>query len=64
LGMTMNGKKQLLTMLKEEFNRWEELPIGMSEEQITAPQLPSNRFIKAVVFDRTCIINRWRRRLG
>jgi hypothetical protein len=45
----MNDKKQILTMLKEEFNRWEELLAGLSEAQITAPQLPSNLSIKDVI---------------
>ena len=45
----MNDKKQILTMLKEEFNRWENLLGGMSEEQITAPHLPSNLSIKDVI---------------
>ena len=45
----MNDKKQIITMLKEEFNRWEELLAGMSEEQITAPHLPSNLSIKDVI---------------
>jgi len=45
----MNDKKQILTMLKEEFNRWEELLAGMSEEQITASHLPSDLSIKDVI---------------
>jgi hypothetical protein len=45
----MNDKKQILKMLKEEFNRWEELLASMSEAQITNPQLPSNRSIKDVM---------------
>jgi len=45
----MNDKKQILTMLKEEFNRWEELLASLSEEQITAPPLPSNLSIKDVI---------------
>jgi hypothetical protein len=45
----MNDKKQIITMLKEEFNRWEELLAGMSEEQISAPHLPSNLSIKDVI---------------
>lgn len=45
----MNDKKQIITMLKAEFNRWEELLAGMSEEQITAPHLPSNLSIKDVI---------------
>jgi hypothetical protein len=45
----MNDKKQIITMLKEEFTRWEELLAGMSEEQITAPHLPSHWSIKDVI---------------
>ncbi len=45
----MNDKKQILTMLKEEFNRWEELLAGLSEAQITDPQLPANLSIKDVI---------------
>lgn len=45
----MNDKKQILTVLKEEFNRWEELLAGMSEAQITAPHLPSDLSIKDVI---------------
>ncbi len=45
----MNDKKQMIAMLKEEFNRWEELLAGMSEEQITDPHLPSNLSIKDVI---------------
>lgn len=45
----MNDKQQILTMLRSEFNRWEELLAGMSEAQITAPQLPSNQSIKDVI---------------
>ncbi len=45
----MNDKKQILTTLKEEFNRWEELLSGMSEERITAPHLSSNWSIKDVI---------------
>ena len=36
-------------MLNEEFNRWEELLASMTEEQITAPRLPSNLSIKDVI---------------
>lgn len=42
----MNDKTQMITMLRDEFNRWEELLAGLSEEQITAPQLPSDLSIK------------------
>ena len=45
----MSGKQQILSTLREEFNRWEELLAGLSEEQITAPQLPSNLSIKDVM---------------
>ena len=45
----MNGKQQILTTLREEFSRWEELLASMSEEQITAPHLPSNLSIKDVI---------------
>jgi hypothetical protein len=47
--MIMNDKQHILTMCRDEFNRWEELVAGMSEEQITTPQLPSNLSIKDVV---------------
>ena len=45
----MDGKKQILEILREEFDRWEELLASLSEEQITAPQLPSNLSIKDVI---------------
>jgi len=45
----MNDKQRTLTTLREEFNRWEELLASMSEEQITAPYLPSNLSIKDVI---------------
>lgn len=45
----MNDKTKIITMLREEFNRWEELLAGMSEEQIAAPHLPSNLSIKDVI---------------
>ncbi len=45
----MSDKMQLITMLREEFNRWEELLVGMNEAQVTAPQLPSNLSIKDVI---------------
>lgn len=38
----MNMKEHILTALREQFNRWEELLASMSDEQITAPLLPSN----------------------
>jgi len=45
----MDGKKQILEMLEEEFNRWEALLASMREAQITAPRLPSNLSIKDVI---------------
>ena len=36
-------------MLKEVFNRWDELLAGMSEEQATDPSLPSNWSVKDVM---------------
>ena len=45
----MNDKQQILTTLREEFNHWEELLASLSEEQITAPHLPSNLSIKDVM---------------
>jgi len=35
----MNDKQQILTTLRGEFDRWEELLASLSEEQITAPHL-------------------------
>jgi len=45
----MNNKTQIITMLKEEFNRWEELLASLTEAQLTAPHLPGNWSIKDVV---------------
>lgn len=45
----MNDKNEILRMLKEEFNQWEELLRGLREEYITNPQLPSGLSIKDVV---------------
>ena len=45
----MHDKQHILTTLREEFNRWEALLASLSEEQITAPQLPSNLSIKDVI---------------
>jgi hypothetical protein len=47
--MNMNDKTQIITMLREEFNRWEELLASISEEQIITPHLPANLSIKDVV---------------
>jgi len=45
----MSMKQHILAALREEFNRWEELLAGMSEEQLTAPLLPSHWSIKDVI---------------
>jgi len=45
----MDDIKQILKMLREEFNRWEELLASMSEEQIIDPHLPSNLSVKDLV---------------
>ena len=45
----MNMKEHILTALREQFNRWEELLASMSDEQITAPYLSSNWSIKDVI---------------
>lgn len=45
----MNDKHSILRALREEFSRWEALLAGLSEEQITAPQLAENWSIKDVI---------------
>ena len=45
----MQGKQELLTLLKEEFARWDELLSSLSEERLTAPYLPGGLSIKDVV---------------
>ena len=45
----MNNKQQLLTALREEFNRWEALLASLSEAQITTPALPENWSVKDVI---------------
>ncbi len=45
----MNDKHQILKRLEDQFNGWEELLAGMSEEQITARNLPSDWSIKDVI---------------
>jgi len=42
----MNMKEHILRALREQFNHWEELLAGMSDEQITAPLLPSDWSVK------------------
>ena len=45
----MNMRDHILTALREQLNRWEELLASMSEEQITAPLLPFHWSIKDVI---------------
>jgi hypothetical protein len=47
--MLMNNKQHILTLLREEFNRWEALLASLNEEQITVRQLPANLSIKDVI---------------
>jgi hypothetical protein len=45
----MNMKEHILTALREQFNRWEELLAGLTTEHITAPQFDENWSIKDVM---------------
>jgi hypothetical protein len=45
----MNDKQQIMTMVKEEFDRWEELVAGLNEEQLNTPQPTSTMSIKDVL---------------
>jgi len=45
----MNEKQRILTGLGEEFDAWEKLLAGLSERQITTPDLPANLSVKDVV---------------
>jgi hypothetical protein len=45
----MNMKQHILTALREKLDDWEELLASLSEEQITAPPLPSPWSIKDVM---------------
>jgi hypothetical protein len=45
----MNDRQQILSMLTEVFDRWEELLGGMSDEVISASPLPAAWSIKAVI---------------
>ncbi|MFZ0534539.1 MAG: maleylpyruvate isomerase N-terminal domain-containing protein [Anaerolineales bacterium] len=45
----MNDKQQILNDLTEIFNRWQEFLTNLSEEQITAPLVPSEWTMKDVV---------------
>ena len=43
------NKKEYLDLLKQEKARWEELLAELSEDQITAPDLPGGWSIKDVI---------------
>jgi hypothetical protein len=45
----LKTKKQILSLLNDEFSRWEEITASLSEEQITASQLHANFSIKDVI---------------
>jgi hypothetical protein len=45
----MNMKEHILTALREQFDRWEELLASISEEQITTPNFDDNWSIKDIV---------------
>ena len=42
----MKDKQHYITMMKEEFDRWEALLAGLTEAQIMAPELPDHLSIK------------------
>jgi hypothetical protein len=48
-GAKMDDKAQLIKKLGEEFNRWEELLTGISEEQITAANFIDSLSIKDIL---------------
>jgi hypothetical protein len=45
----MHDKQHILAMLREEFERWEDMLASLSEAQITSPQLRENWSIKDVI---------------
>ena len=45
----MTEKAQIVTMLQEEFTRWEDILAGLNEAQITAPDLSDGWSIKDVM---------------
>jgi hypothetical protein len=47
--MPMNMKEHILSALREQFNRWEDLLAGMSEPQILSPQAPSQWSTKDII---------------
>ncbi len=54
----MNDKTQIMATLREEFERWEELLAGLSEEQITTPLVPSEWSVK----DEMAHLKTWQQR--
>src|SRR5262245_64633297 len=42
----MNTKTQVLSMLRDAFNRWEETLSGMTDDQITSPRAPGELPVK------------------
>jgi hypothetical protein len=49
LGAIMSDKNQIISMLREEFERWENILGGLSEEQISAPNRIAQLSIKDIV---------------
>ena len=45
----MNMKEHILAALREQFNRWEELPASLTDEQITAPHFDYDWSIQDVI---------------
>ncbi len=45
----MNMQDHILAALREQFNRWQELLAGLSDEQITAPHFDDDWSIKDVM---------------
>jgi hypothetical protein len=45
----MKGKEQILSALRDEFNRWHKALEGLSQEEASAQSLPADRSVKDVV---------------
>ncbi len=45
----MNDKAQLITALRDEFNRWEKMLTGLNEEAVTAPNRIESLSIKEIL---------------
>lgn len=45
----MNAQSPILTNLRQEFDHWQDLLAGLSEEQLTARALPDNQSIQDVL---------------